>query len=257
MSIHARTAMLIGEDGVRKLAQKRVAVFGVGGVGGAVCEALARAGVGALDLFDDDVVNTSNINRQVVALHSTLGQRKVDVMAARVTDINPACVVRTHAVFYTPENAGDFPMVGYDYVVDAVDTVAAKLEIIARAKQAEVPVISAMGAGNKLCPERFEVSDIEKTSVCPLARVMRKELKKRGIQGVKVVYSKEQPVAVGGAPDVPGGEADVPDGVPDAPAPVRPGVPKRNAPGSISFVPTAAGLVLAGAVVRDLLAQDG
>lgn len=243
-----RTAMLIGEDGVACLAAKRVAVFGIGGVGGTACEALARAGVGALDLFDDDTVAESNINRQVVALHSTVGQPKTSVMARRIADINPACKVRGHRVFYTPQNADEFPLEHYDYIVDAVDTVSAKLEIITRAKAAGVPVISAMGAGNKLHPELFEVADIEKTSVCPLARVMRRELKKRGIRGVKVVYSKEEPLAIPAEKQ--------PEEQPAAEAPVRPGTPKTVVPGSISFVPAAAGLVLAGAVVRGLLGLE-
>ncbi|MDL2325201.1 tRNA threonylcarbamoyladenosine dehydratase, partial [Ruminococcaceae bacterium OttesenSCG-928-A16] len=192
--LFARTEMLVGEDAVALLAAKRVAVFGVGGVGGFVCEALARAGIGQLDIFDDDVVSISNLNRQIVALQSTVGRRKTSVMAQRIADINPACVVTEHAVFYTPQNADDYPLGVYDYIVDAVDTVSAKLEIITRAVAAGVPVISAMGAGNKLHPELFEVADIEKTSVCPLARVIRKELKKRNIHGVKVVYSKEEPL---------------------------------------------------------------
>lgn len=238
-----RTEMLIGSQGVGLLASKRVAVFGVGGVGGFACEALARAGVGALDLFDDDVVAVSNLNRQVVALRSTIGRPKVDVMAQRIADINPDCRVRVYRTFYTPENASDYPFECYDYIIDAVDTVSAKLEIISRAKAAGVPVISAMGAGNKLHPELFEVADIEKTSVCPLARVMRRELKNRRIKGVKVVFSKEPPL-------VPGVVA----GLAEQASPLRTGSPKKQTPGSISFVPAAAGLILAGAVVRDLLA---
>lgn len=232
--------MLVGDEGVRRLAQKRVAVFGVGGVGGAVCEALARAGIGALALFDNDRVSESNLNRQIVALHSTIGQQKVAVMAQRIADINPDCQVRVFPIFYTPQNAGRYAMDGYDYVVDAVDTVTAKLEIILRARSAGVPVISAMGAGNKLHPECFEVADIEKTSGCPLARVMRRELKKRDIHGVKVVYSKEPPLHPRPAP----GDEACGDG------------PAERTPGSISFVPGAAGLVLAGAVVRDLLGLE-
>ena len=250
-----RTAMLIGQAGVNTLAAKRVAVFGVGGVGGAVCETLVRAGIGALDLIDDDVVSASNLNRQVVALQSTIGQAKVAVMAARAADINPACAVRCYRLFYTPATADAYDFAGCDYAVDAVDTVSAKLEIISRARAAGVPVISAMGAGGKLHPECFEVAAIEHTSCCPLARVMRKELKRRGIAGVKVVYSREAPLAPG-----PQAEDAAPpppeDGAPVRPedgAPVRPGRPKAVVPGSISFVPAAAGLVLAGAVVRDLL----
>lgn len=239
----ARTAMLIGEDGVQALAKKRVAIFGVGGVGGFVCEALARAGIGALDLFDDDEVAQSNLNRQIVALNSTLGQKKVAVMAARIADINPNCIVRQNAVFYTPDNADEYPMDVYDYVVDAVDTVSAKLSIITKAKQAGVPVISSMGAGNKVHPELFEIADIEKTSMCPLARVIRKELKQRHIHKVKVVYSKEKPLEA----EQPKNQGNITG------SSTRPGNPKTVVPGSISFVPATAGLVLAGAVVRDLL----
>lgn len=241
-----RTAMLIGPEGLELLARKRVAVFGVGGVGGHVCEALARAGVGALDLFDDDTVAESNLNRQIVALHSTLGQPKVQVMAQRIADINPACRVQAHRVFYLPQNAESYPLQACDYVVDAVDTVSAKLEIICRAVAAGVPVISSMGTGNKLHPEQLRLARIEETSLCPLARIMRKELKKRGIGGVRVVYSKEAPLQPRG--DLSGAETaleQAPEG--------RPGVPKNNSPGSISFVPAAAGMILAGAVVRDLL----
>ncbi|NLW78060.1 MAG: tRNA threonylcarbamoyladenosine dehydratase [Ruminococcaceae bacterium] len=244
MSMFQRTAQIIGDGGVALLAQKRVAVFGVGGVGGAVCEALARAGIGGLALFDDDTVAESNLNRQLVALRSTLGRRKVDVMAERIADINPACTVEAHPVFYTPDNAHHYPFAGYSYVVDAVDTVSAKLQIIVRAKRAGVPVISAMGAGNRLHPERFEVTDIAKTSGCPLARVMRRELKKLGVTGVQVVYSQEPPVRHGGM----AAQSEAPTEIPD-----RPGALKPNPPGSISFVPVAAGMVVAGAVVRDLL----
>lgn len=237
-----RTEMLLGEEGIKRLAKARVAVFGIGGVGGFTCEALARAGVGMLDLFDDDIVAVSNINRQIVALESTVGQAKVEVMRQRIREINPACVVNAYKTFYTPENAEEFPFECYDYIVDAVDTVSAKLTIVERAKNAGVPVICAMGAGNKLHPELFEVADIEKTSVCPLARVMRRELRKRRIKGVKVVYSKEMPL-VPMAVDAPVEKA----------SDLRTGNPKKQTPGSISFVPGAAGLLLAGAVVRDLL----
>lgn len=242
----SRTAMLLGEEGVRALAQKRVAVFGIGGVGGHVCEALARAGVGALDFFDDDVVSESNLNRQIVALHSTLGQPKCEVMAKRARDINPDCKAIAHPVFYMPEVADLYPFDDYDYVVDAVDTVSAKIEIITRARAAGVPVISSMGTGNKLHPESFYVADIAKTNTCPLARVMRRELKKRGIAGVKVVCSTEEPMTPGACCS---SEAQAPE----TNTPDRSGAPKRAVPGSVSFVPGAAGLVLAGAVVRDLL----
>lgn len=241
-----RTEMLVGAAGVETLAKSRVAVFGIGGVGGFVCEALARAGVGMLTLFDDDRVVLSNTNRQLTALCSTMGRPKAGVMAERVADINPACHVTVHQVFYLPENAGRYPLEGYDYVVDAVDTVSAKLEIIRRAKAAGVPVISAMGAGNKLRPEAFVVADIEETSTCPLARVMRKELRKQGITGVKVVYSTEEPMR----PPQP-----APGGGGEEPGPVRPGVSNKPTPGSAVFTTGAAGLLLAAEVVCDLLAR--
>ncbi len=229
MSFSERTAMLIGEDGVQTLSKSHVAVFGQGGVGAFTTEALARAGVGTLSLFDGDVVCDSNRNRQLIALCSTLGQNKPTIMAQRIADINPACHVHAHCVYYTPANAHDFPFEQYDYIVDAVDMVSAKIEIIQRAKAANVPVISSMGAGNKLHPELFEVADIEQTSMCPLARVMRKELKKRNITGVKTVYSKEPALT-----------------------PKQRDSTERT-PGSISFVPSTAGLIIAGVVVRDLL----
>lgn len=233
---HERTALLFG-NAVKHLHQCRVAVFGIGGVGGAVAEALARSGVGQLDLIDADTVSLSNINRQIIALHSTVGKYKTDVMAARIQDIDPDIQVRCYRLFYLPETAADFDFSVYDYVVDAVDTVSAKISIIQEAKTAGVPVISSMGTGNKKDPSAFEIADISKTSVCPLARVMRIELRKRGISDVKVVYSKEVPVK-------PSGDADVPE---DS--------GKRSVPGSCAFVPPAAGLLLAGEVVRDLLEQ--
>lgn len=218
-----RTALLLGEAGLDRLQQKHVAVFGVGGVGGYAVEALARSGVGELTIVDRDEVTESNINRQIIATVKTIGRKKVDVMEERIADINPDCVVHKYSCFYLPETAAEFDFSEYDYVVDAVDTVTAKIELVLRAQEAGVPVISSMGAGNKLDPARFEVADIYDTSVCPLARVMRRELKKRGIKKLKVVYSKEEPLA------------------------------KRKAvPGSIAFVPSAAGLILAGVVVREL-----
>ena len=209
-----RTAMLVGEDAVVKLQNASVAVFGVGGVGSYVVEALARAGVGRLLLVDNDVVSVSNINRQLIALHSTVGRPKVEVAAERVRDIHPACEVETKAMFYTPETADEIDLSAYSYIVDAVDHVPAKVELIVRAKALGIPVISCMGAGNKLDPTRFEVADITKTSVCPLARVMRRELKLRGIASCKVVYSKEPPR--------------------------EPLIKERKMPGSIAFVPSAA-----------------
>ena len=235
----SRTRLLLGEAALEKLAKCRVAVFGVGGVGGYVCEALARSGVGAFDLVDDDQVALTNLNRQIIATHSTLGRDKVEVMAERMRDINPAVDVRPRRCFFLPENADEFPFDEYDYVVDAVDTVAAKLALIEKAREHGVPVISAMGAGNKLDPGRFRVSDISQTNTCPLARVMRRELHKRGIDHVKVVWSDEPPVQ-------PMGEAE------DAPA----GHARRSTPGSTAFAPAVAGLMIAGEVVKDLTADD-
>ncbi len=225
-----RTARIYGEDAIEKLTCAHVAVFGVGGVGGYACEALARAGVGKLDIFDKDVVSLSNINRQIIALHSTVGKSKVNVMKARIEDINPDCIVTAHNVFYLPENADEFDLSKYDYIIDAVDTVSAKLEIISRADKLMVPVISAMGAGNKTDPTKFIVSDIYKTSVCPLARVMRRELKKCGIKKLKVVYSTEE-ITV---------NSDMPDD-------------EKRAPGSLSFVPSVMGLIIAGEVVKKIV----
>ena len=230
-----RTRMLIGDVAVEKLARARVAVFGVGGVGGYAVEALARAGVGALDLIDADTVALSNLNRQIVATRDTLGMPKVEAAKARILSIRPDCTVRTHAVFYLPETAGSFDFSSYDYIVDAVDTVAAKLSLVEEAKKCGTPIISAMGAGNKLDPAAFRVADISATAVCPLARVMRLELRKRGIRRLKVVYSEEIPKKPQGAPD-----------------PTKGRVP----PGSISFVPPVVGLMLAGEVVKDLIKED-
>lgn len=231
---YERTALLLGEEGIDILRTARVAVFGIGGVGGFAAEALARAGVGQLDLFDKDTVSDSNRNRQIIALKSTVGRPKVQVMKERILDINPDIQVNIHECFYLPESADDYDLAVYDYVLDAVDTVTAKLELAVRAKKANVPIISCMGAGNKLDPAAFEVEDISKTSVCPLAKVMRKELKARGIDHLKVVYSKEPPVK----PQKTISE----DG-------------RRAIPGSISFVPSVAGLIMAGEVVRDLVGR--
>lgn len=212
-----------------RLAGARVAVFGVGGVGGHCVLALARAGVGAIDVFDDDVVSVTNINRQAVAMTSTLGRPKVDVICEQVLDINPQAQVRCHRMFYTPENADTVALSAYDYIVDAIDTVKAKTELIVRAHAAGVPIVSAMGAGNKLDPTRFELADIYETSVCPLCRTMRAQLKKRGVPQHRVVYSREEPLHA---------VADEAQG--------------RHAPGSVSFVPPVAGLILAGEVIRNL-----
>ena len=230
----SRTELLMGRDAMARLAKARVAVFGVGGVGGYCVEALARAGVGAIDLIDDDTVSPSNLNRQIIALHSTVGRYKVDVMAERIRDINPDCEVRTYKTFFLPETEDQFDFTQYDYVVDAIDTVKGKLALVMKAKEANVPILSAMGAGNKLDPTAFEVADISKTSVCPLARIMRKELGKRGVKHLKVVYSRELPAETG-----PEGE--------------KRGTADRPVPGSVSFVPSVAGLIAAGEVIRDLI----
>ena len=231
----SRSQLLLGGEAMTKLAGARVAVFGVGGVGGYTVEALARCGVGMLDLIDNDTVSISNLNRQILATHSTVGRLKVDVARERVLDINPACVVRTYPYFYLPDTADQFDFTQYDYIVDAIDTVTGKLLLAERAAEANTPIISAMGTGNKLDPTAFQVADISQTSMCPLARVMRKELKKRGIVHLKVVYSREEPLSPVG------GEAEA----------ARLG--KRQIPGSVSFVPGAAGLILAGAVIKDLI----
>ena len=231
----SRSQLLLGGEAMTKLAGARVAVFGVGGVGGYTVEALARCGVGMLDLIDNDTVSISNLNRQILATHSTVGRLKVDVARERVLDINPACVVRTYSCFYLPDTADQFDFTQYDYIVDAIDTVTGKLLLAERAAEANTPIISAMGTGNKLDPTAFQVADISQTSMCPLARVMRKELKKRGIVHLKVVYSREEPLSPVG------GEAEA----------ARLG--KRQIPGSVSFVPGAAGLILAGAVIKDLI----
>lgn len=222
-----RTRLLIGEEGLAKLRKARVAIFGVGGVGGFVTEALVRSGVGAVDLIDHDTVAMSNLNRQIIATRDTVGRLKVEVMRDRILSINPQAEVRMHPCFYLPETASEFHFSEYSYVVDAVDTVTAKIDIIMQAQAAGVPVISSMGAGNKMDPTRFEVTDIYKTTVCPLARVMRRELKKRGVKQLKVIYSREQAIKTG---------ADV--------------------PGSIAFVPSVAGLIAAGEVVRDLIGYE-
>lgn len=235
-----RTEMLLGPEAMHRLEKARVAVFGVGGVGGYVVEALARSGVGALDLVDKDVVDETNINRQLLALSSTVGRPKVDVAAERVRDINPDCSVTAYRTFFLPETKEQFDFTQFDYVVDAIDTVTGKLLLIQCAKEAGVPVISAMGAGNKLDPTRFVVCDLFETSFDGLARVMRKECRKRGITELKVVYSEEDPLTPRSRPS-------------DAPPP-EPGVRQKDTPGSIAFVPSVAGLILAGEVVKDLTA---
>lgn len=236
MEQFSRTELLIGEEALKKLKHSRVAVFGVGGVGGYVVEALARSGVGALDLIDNDCVDISNINRQIIATMDTIGKPKVEVAKERVLKINPNMTVHTHQMFYLPETADKFDFTEYDYVVDAIDTVSGKIALVVQAKEADSPIICAMGAGNKLDPTAFEVTDIYKTTVCPLAKVMRRELKKRGIKKLKVVYSKEQPIS----PKKTDQEEFIKSG-------------KRQIPGSIAFVPSVAGLIIAGEVIKDLI----
>ena len=231
----SRTEILLGSAAVETLRAARVAVFGIGGVGGYTVEALARCGVGQLDLIDSDTVSVSNINRQILATHSSVGKLKVDVAKERILDINPDCVVRTFPIFYLPETADQFDFSQYDYIVDAIDTVTGKLQLVQRAHDVGTPIICSMGTGNKLDPAAFEVADISKTSMCPLARIIRKELKKRGINHLKVVYSQE--------------EALTPDVDPEELAQTG----KRQIPGSVAFVPGAAGLILAGEVVKDLI----
>lgn len=232
---HIRTAMLVGEDALTRYRAARVAVFGVGGVGGYVCEGLARAGIGALDLFDHDTVSLSNINRQIIALHSTVGQNKVDVMAARIADINPDCCVGRYPIFYLPENADEIDLSRYDYIVDAIDTVSAKLELAIRAHTLGIPIIASMGTGNKLDPFAFRIADISKTDTCPLAKVMRRELRARGIHHMKVLFSKElprKPIALeGSAQENRGG---------------------KISPASIATIPSVAGLMIANEILRDL-----
>jgi len=230
----SRTQILLGEEAMEKLYKARVAVFGIGGVGGYTVEALARCGVGALDLIDSDTVSVSNINRQILATHSTVGRLKVDVAKDRVLDINPGCNVRTFPIFYLPDTASQFDFAQYDYIVDCIDTVTGKLQLVERAVEAGTPIICSMGTGNKLDASAFQAADISKTSMCPLARIMRKELKKRGINHLKVVYSQEEALA----PAVDEEELK------------RTG--KRQIPGSVSFVPGTAGLILAGEVIKDL-----
>ena len=243
----SRTELLLGKDTMEKLKQSRVAVFGVGGVGGYVCEALVRSGVGAFDLIDDDKVCLTNLNRQIIATRNTVGQYKVDVMKDRILSINPDAQVRTHKCFFLPENADEFPFEEYDYIVDAVDTVTAKIELVMKCKEKNVPIMSSMGAGNKLDASAFRVADIYKTKVCPLARVMRRELKKRGIKKLKVVYSEEKPtrpmedMAISCRNHCicpPGAQHKCTE--------------RRDIPGSVAYVPSVAGLILAGEVIKDL-----
>ncbi|MCR4624444.1 MAG: tRNA threonylcarbamoyladenosine dehydratase [Lachnospiraceae bacterium] len=228
----ARTQLLLGEEAIRKLNNSRVAVFGIGGVGGYVCEALVRSGVGTFDLIDKDTVSLSNINRQIIATHKTIGKYKTEVMKERMLDINPDVKVNVHNCFFLPENADTFFFEDYDYVVDAVDTVTAKISLVMKCHEKNIPIISSMGAGNKLDASAFRVADIYKTKMCPLAKVMRHELKKRGIDKLKVVYSEEEPLK----PIISMSDES-----------------KREIPGSVAFVPSVAGLIIAGEVIKDLI----
>lgn len=228
----ARTELVFGTEAMKKLNNARVAVFGVGGVGGYAVEALARSGVGKLDLIDNDTVSVSNLNRQIIALHSTVGRYKVDVAAERVKDINPECEVRTYKTFFLPETENEFDFSEYDYIIDAIDTVTGKIALVMKAKNAGTPIISAMGAGNKVDPSKFEVSDISKTYECPLARIMRKELRSRGINHLKVVYSKEKALAPLESIATESG---------------------KIIPGSTAFVPSVAGMIIAGEVIKDIV----
>ena len=230
----SRTELLFGKEAMEKLAASRVAVFGVGGVGGYAVEALARSGVGSLDLIDDDKVCLTNINRQIYATRKTVGKYKVDVAAERIADINPDAVVKTYKTFFMPETADSFDFSQFDYVIDAIDTVTGKIELVMRAQAAGTPIISSMGAGNKLDPTTFEVADIYKTSVCPLARVMRTELKRRGVKKLKVVYSKEKPLTPIESEEQSGETS------------------RRQVPGSTAFVPSTVGLIIAGEVIKDI-----
>lgn len=287
-----RTQRLLGETAMERLRRARVAVFGIGGVGGFAAEALARSGVGTLDLIDSDVVCESNLNRQIIAAHSTLGRYKTEVMRERILDINPDAAVHVHNCFFLPENAAKFPFEEYDYVVDAVDTVTAKLELVLRAKRFHTPIISCMGAGNKLDPTKFQVADIYETRVCPLAKVMRRELKKRGVESLKVVYSEEPPAVPDSAAERKeeppaqaqeagrefcagrelsaqqkgrslGGEAaSEPSAPPEKERTAEIGgvlqpLTRRSTPGSVAFVPSVAGLILAGEVVKDIAQGRG
>lgn len=243
----SRTQLLLGEDAMKKLADMRVAVFGIGGVGGYVCEALVRSGIGHFDLIDDDKVCLTNINRQIIATRKTIGKYKVDVMKERMLDINPEVEVTVRKCFFLPENADEFPFAEYDYVVDAVDTVTAKIELVMKSQKEGVPIMSSMGAGNKLDASAFRVADIYKTQMCPLAKVMRRELKKRGVKKLKVVYSEEKPtrpiedMSISCRTDCicpPGAEHKCTE--------------RRDIPGSVAFVPSVAGLIIAGEVIKDL-----
>lgn len=237
MNQYSRTQLIYGENAMKKLKNSRIAVFGIGGVGGFTAEALARSGVGTLDIIDNDEICITNINRQIYATLSTVGRKKVDVAAERIADIDPSIIVNKHPIFYMPDTADQFDFSKYDYIIDAIDTVTGKLTLVENAKNADVPIISSMGAGNKVDPTAFEVTDIFKTTVCPLAKVMRTQLKKRGIKKLKVVYSKELPITPTGDT----GEI----------------LSRRQTPGSTAFVPSVVGLIIAGEVIKDITGFRG
>ena len=246
----SRTQLLLGKDGMDSLEKSRVAVFGIGGVGGYVCEALVRSGVTGFDLIDDDKVCLTNLNRQIIATRKTVGKYKVDVMKERILEINPNADVRVHKCFFLPENADEFDFSQYDYVVDAVDTVTAKIQLVMKAQAENVPVISSMGAGNKLDASMFRVADIYKTKVCPLAKVMRRELKKRGVKKLKVVYSEEQPTR-----PIEDMSISCRSHCICPPGAAHKCTERRDIPGSTAFVPSVAGLIIAGEVIKDLAAK--
>lgn len=247
----SRTELLLGKEAMDKLKNSRVAVFGIGGVGGYVCEALVRSGVGAFDLIDDDKVCLTNLNRQIIATRKTVGKYKTDVMKERMLEINPDVDVRIHKCFFLPENADEFPFDEYDYVVDAVDTVTAKIELVMKSQAMNVPIISSMGAGNKLDPTAFQVADIYKTSVCPLAKVMRRELKKRGIKKLKVVYSQEKPIR-----PIEDMSISCRTHCICPPGAAHKCTERRDIPGSTAFVPSVVGLIIAGEVIKDLAGKN-
>ena len=243
----SRTQLLLGKEAMDRLAQARVAVFGIGGVGGYVVEALVRSGVGAIDLIDDDKVCLTNLNRQIIATRKTIGKYKTEVMKERILDINPDCKVEVHNCFYLPENKDEFDFTAYSYVVDAVDTVTAKIQLVMQAQETNTPIIRSMGAGNKLNPAEFEVADIYKTSVCPLAKVMRRELKKRGVRKLKVVYSKEKAIR-----PIEDESISCRNHCVCPPGAARTCNERRDIPGSTAFVPAVAGLIIASEVIKDL-----
>ena len=246
----SRTELLLGKEAMEKLKNAKVAVFGIGGVGGYVCEALVRSGVGAFDLIDDDKVCLTNLNRQIIATRKTIGKYKTDVMKDRILEINPDARVEVHKCFFLPENVDEFPFEEYDYIVDAVDTVTAKISLVMKAQEMNVPIISSMGAGNKLDASQFRVADIYKTKVCPLAKVMRRELKKRGVKKLKVVYSEEQPTR-----PVEDMAISCRTNCICPPGAAHKCTERRDIPGSVAFVPSVAGLIIAGEVVKDLAAK--